>query len=75
MSTTTNRKGEPKKSPLVNGLNKREERQDRAEERAEARESRGNASQLRALDLRLGVAVGAKRERERLVNRIAGGKS
>lgn len=41
-------------------------RQERATERASARDERGPAMQLAALDRRLGKGVGAKRERARL---------
>lgn len=46
------------------------ERKEQAQRRAELCLRRGPAGQLRELDLRLGVDVGAKRERAKLIDRI-----
>jgi hypothetical protein len=72
---TTNRRGEPKKTGLVDGMNERQHRQRRAKERAEARGDRSNTQQLAELDRRLGANAGALRERLRLLDRMATGRA
>ena len=51
-------------------LARREALREKAEERVALRESRTPEEQLRVLDNRLGVGVGASRERERLESEI-----
>lgn len=46
----------------------KESRIQRALERQNSREKRSNKDQLAILDKRLGVGIGAKKERERLAN-------
>lgn len=70
-SRTHNRKGEPKKTALVDGKNERQLRQERALERELARSDRGPFAQLSELDRRLGKGQGAARERARLVRKRA----
>ena len=63
---TTNRKGLPKGTGLVNGMNERQLRAESAHERLLARIDRSSTQQARELDRRLGDGTGAKRERKRL---------
>ena len=65
-STSLNRKGYPKQSPLVDGMNERKLRQLDAAVRQSVRALRSDSAQLLELDLRLGANVGAARERKRL---------
>ena len=57
-------------SRINRGRARREELRSEAEERASARASRSNSEQIALLDSRLGLGVGAVRERGRLVEKI-----
>jgi hypothetical protein len=54
------------RSRINRGSQRREELRIRAQENAEARAQRSAAEQIELLDARLGIEVGARRERERL---------
>lgn len=57
-------------SRINRGRARREQLREEGEERQELRASRSNARQLELLDQRLGVGVGATRERARLAQEI-----
>ena len=57
-------------SRINRGRARREELTQDAEERASARASRSNSEQIALLNSRLGLGVGAVRERERLAAKI-----